>query len=206
MPPRPPADPEPELRPHVYDGIQEFDQRLPNWWLYTLYGTIVFAICYWFVYQISGVMGTDGEQLDGAIARIAAVKMASSIDVRNDDNFWEMSRNPVLVAAGKQTFDSLCVACHLPSLRGKSEIPTAVGPTSPTAPGCTAARRRKFSTPWPRVSSRKACPPGNPCSGRKKPRRLSPIFSVTISQGSPSPCRNRTRPEWSPSPMCSNHA
>src|SRR5450432_3763132 len=128
MPPRPPADPEPELRPHVYDGIQEFDQRLPNWWLYTLYGTIVFAICYWFVYQISGVMGTDGEQLDGAIARIAAVKMASSIDVRNDDNFWEMSRNPVLVAAGKQTFDSLCVACHLPSLRGKSEIPTAVGP------------------------------------------------------------------------------
>lgn len=128
MPPPPNSEPEPELRPHSYDGIQEFDQRLPNWWLYTLYGAIVFAICYWFVYQISGVMATDGAQLDAAIARLAAVKMASSIDVRNDDKFWEMSRNPVLVDAGKQTFNSLCVACHLPSLRGKSENPTAVGP------------------------------------------------------------------------------
>jgi len=126
--PPPPDDSGIKLREHSYDGIQEYDQRLPNWWLYTLYGAIVFWVVYWFVYMIAGLVPSDGARLDTEMARIAAVKMASSIDVSNDSKFWEMSRNAVFVDAGKQTFNSLCVACHLPSLRGKSENPAAVGP------------------------------------------------------------------------------
>jgi cytochrome c oxidase cbb3-type subunit 3 len=116
------------LRNHTYDGIQEYDQRLPNWWLYTLYGAIVFWVVYWFVYMIAGLVPSDGTRVDAEMAKISAVKMAGSIDVTNDKLFWEMSRNPVFVEAGKQSFQSLCIPCHLPSLRGKSENPTAVGP------------------------------------------------------------------------------
>jgi cytochrome c oxidase cbb3-type subunit 3 len=112
----------------VYDGIQEFDQRLPNWWLYTLYATIVFSIGFWFVHMTARVVPADGAQVDTAMARLAAAKLANSIDVTNDELFWQMSRNPVFTDAGKQTFQSLCVACHLASLRGKSENPGAVGP------------------------------------------------------------------------------
>lgn len=125
---QPPDDSGIPIRKHTYDGIQEYDQRLPNWWLYTLYGAIVFWVVYWFVHMIAGLMPTDGERVDAEMAKIAAVKMAGSIDVSNDDKFWEMSRNPVFVEAGKQSFQSLCIPCHLPSLRGKSENPTAVGP------------------------------------------------------------------------------
>lgn len=124
----PPGDHSPKLRPHVYDGIQEFDQRLPNWWLYTLYGAIAFSIVFWFAHMIARVIPSDGAQVDAEMARIAAAKMATSIDVNNDDVFWEMSRNPVFTDAGKQTFQSLCVACHLGSLKGKGENPAAVGP------------------------------------------------------------------------------
>jgi cytochrome c oxidase cbb3-type subunit 3 len=121
LPTPPPDDSGPKLRPHVYDGIQEFDQRLPNWWLNTLYGAIAFSIVFWFAHMIARVMPEDGAQVDSAIAEIAAVKMAASIDVTNDDLFWEMSRNPA-------TYQSLCVACHLASMKGKGENPGAVGP------------------------------------------------------------------------------
>ncbi len=123
-----PDGPDIKLRPHTYDGIQEYDQRLPNWWLNTLYGAIVFWVVYWFVHMIAAIMPADGALVDAEMARIAAAKMASSIDVGNDGKFWEMSGNPVFVEAGKQTFTSLCIPCHLPSLRGKSENPAAVGP------------------------------------------------------------------------------
>lgn len=126
--PPPPEDPGIKLRHHAYDGIQEYDQRLPNWWLYTLYGAIIFWVVYWFVYMIAGIMPTDGARVDAAMSRVSAAKLASSIDVTNDNLFWEMSRNPVFTDAGKQTYNSLCIPCHLPSLRGKSENPAAVGP------------------------------------------------------------------------------
>jgi cytochrome c oxidase cbb3-type subunit 3 len=124
----PPDDSGITLRPHTYDGIQEYDQRLPNWWLYTLYGAIAFSIVFWFAHMIAGVLPTNERKVDVRMAEIAAIKLASSLDVTNDALFWDMSRNPVFVDAGKQTFTSLCVACHLTSLKGKSESPTAVGP------------------------------------------------------------------------------
>ena len=128
LPPSSSDDSGVKLREHVYDGIQEYDQRLPNWWLKTLYGAIIFSVVYWFVTMIAGIMPTDGAQVDSEMARVAAVKLASSIDVTNDETFWQMSKTGLFVDAGKQTFNSLCVACHLPSMRGKSENPTAVGP------------------------------------------------------------------------------
>jgi cytochrome c oxidase cbb3-type subunit 3 len=128
--PQPPAggDHEDNLRPHTYDGIQEYDKRLPNWWLYTLYGSIVFWVVYWFAHQIAHIVPTDGASVDGEMSRIAAAKMASSIDVTNDDKFWEMAANPTFVEAGKASFQQNCVACHLVSMKGKAENPTAIGP------------------------------------------------------------------------------
>jgi cytochrome c oxidase cbb3-type subunit III len=125
---QPPSDQEDDLRPHSFDGIQEYDKRLPNWWLNTLYASIAFAIVYWFVYQTANIMPSDGSQVDAEMAGIAATKLASSLDVTNDKVFWEMSANAKFVDAGRQSYLSLCAACHLPSLKGKSENPGAVGP------------------------------------------------------------------------------
>lgn len=127
MPKTPTPPPEDPVRPHVYDGIQEYDKRLPNWWLYTLYVTIVFWVGYWGYYEWFRA-GPDSKQRVGlALAQIETEKLASNTTL-DDATLWQMSRNGAFVAAGKATFNSNCVACHLPSMRGKGENPTAIGP------------------------------------------------------------------------------
>lgn len=115
------------LRPHVFDGIAEFNKRLPNWWLLTFYGSIAFAVGYWFYFAQSGIPPTDTVKIDQEMERIEAAKLASA-PVVDDPSLWKMSRNAVFVDAGKETYNSMCASCHLPSLKGKHENPTAVGP------------------------------------------------------------------------------
>lgn len=115
------------VRKHVYDGIEEFNKRLPNWWLFTLYITIAFSIGYWFYYAQSGLPASDGDAVEAEIARIQTAKLTSDL-VIEDPNLWEMSRNEAFIASGKQTFDSLCATCHFTSLKGKTESPAAIGP------------------------------------------------------------------------------
>jgi cytochrome c oxidase cbb3-type subunit 3 len=166
--PPPPDDPGIKLREHSFDGIQEYDQRLPNWWLYTLYGAIVFWVVWWFVHMIAGLVPSDGARVDAAMAKIAAVKMATSIDVGNDAKFWEMSRNGVFVDAGKQTFTSLCIPCHLPSLRGKSENPTAVGPDLTDTAWIHGGTPKEIYTTVSKGVLAKGMPAWEPVLGQKK--------------------------------------
>ena len=116
----PPA--ENTFRPHVYDGIQEYNKRLPNWWLLTFYGSIVFAIGYWIYFAQSGIPLEDGLRVEQAVARIEAAKLAGNTAV-DDASLWAMSRNAVFVDAGRQTYKATCASCHGETLAG------AIGPS-----------------------------------------------------------------------------
>jgi cytochrome c oxidase cbb3-type subunit 3 len=115
------------IRPHSYDGIQEYDKRLPNWWLMTLYASIVFWVGYWSYYEWFRVGLTEEQNVTREMSKIEATKLASAPAVDNA-SLWKMSRNADFVAAGKVTFDANCAACHYASLRGKSENPASIGP------------------------------------------------------------------------------
>lgn len=121
--PPPPEDP---IRPHVFDGIAEYDKRLPNWWLYTLYLTIVFWVGYWSYYEWFRAAPGGPQVVDAAMAKIATDRLAAA--KLDDESLWQMSQNPAFVDAGKITYAANCAACHLASLRGKGESPAAIGP------------------------------------------------------------------------------
>ena len=107
------------LRPHTYDGIREFDKRLPNWWLMTLYVAIVFWIGYWSYYEWFRAGPSGQQRIEREMARIEAAKLAALAGSRLDDGtLWKMSRNPEVVAAGQATFTTMCASCHKESLRG----------------------------------------------------------------------------------------
>lgn len=109
------------LRDHSYDGIQEYDQKLPNWWLFTLYIMIVFFICYWIVYYNTTWLKSDAEKIDIYMAKLTALreseleKMVASL---TDQALWEKSREPAIVEQGKAIFLEKCQACHGPDLSG----------------------------------------------------------------------------------------
>ncbi|MGZ0657604.1 c-type cytochrome [Coraliomargarita sp. W4R53] len=106
------------LREHVVDGIQEYDQHLPFWWICILFGAITFSIVYWLVIDNRSFNGGVDEQLEVKLQAIAAKRLANSIDVTNDDLFWEMADSPQFVSAGQATFEGTCVACHGKELQG----------------------------------------------------------------------------------------
>jgi cytochrome c oxidase cbb3-type subunit 3 len=127
--PTPPDPNEHPLRPHTYDGIQEFDKRLPNWWLFTLYGAMVFAFVYWVYFHDSRVGLSDKDVLARDMAALEELRLQSSLGALDDARLWDMSRQDKHVEAGRATFQANCAACHLASLRGKEENPAAVGPS-----------------------------------------------------------------------------
>jgi cytochrome c oxidase cbb3-type subunit 3 len=95
---------------HVYDDIQECDNHLPNWWLYTLYGTVLFAIGYWFYFQVFQI----GEQPMTAWRREnleLAERSGQNVKV-TAGQLLDMSKDPSVLAEGRQVFASTCVACH----------------------------------------------------------------------------------------------
>jgi cytochrome c oxidase cbb3-type subunit 3 len=117
---------EPQLRPHVYDGIQEYDQKLPNWWLFTFYIAIAFFIFYWLAYYQFRLISTDQERLDQSMARITALRM-KELESINDAKLWTMSRDTQVIARGEATYKTICIACHGPDMMGKKSNPLLPG-------------------------------------------------------------------------------
>jgi cytochrome c oxidase cbb3-type subunit 3 len=113
-----PSDNGPVLRDHVYDGIQEYDQKLPNWWLFTWYITIVWFVIAWVAYYQLNLGDSGQEQVDKQIASIKAIQL-KELEKLNDDKLWAMSKDEKVVAAGAATFATTCVACHAPDLSAK---------------------------------------------------------------------------------------
>jgi cytochrome c oxidase cbb3-type subunit III len=108
----PPND---KLRPHVYDGIQEFDNRLPNWWLWTFYGAIIISVLYWFSWYNADMMEDDMAVLEAQMAKVEEARLAAAGEISNE-TLWQMSRNPGFVDAGREIYREKCLACHGPDL------------------------------------------------------------------------------------------
>ena len=105
------------LRPHVYDGIQEYNKRLPNWWLFTFYGAIAFSVAYWACYEWWRALPDQAAVVQAEMARIESAKLAAVANL-TDDALWQMSRNATFVEAGKGTFLANCAQCHKADLTG----------------------------------------------------------------------------------------
>ena len=112
---------------HSYDGIKEYNNPLPRWWLYMFYITIVFSIVYLILYpglgKFPGITGwTSAGQHEAEVVAhnekygpIFAKYAALPIE--------ELVNDPVPVGMGQRIFGTACVACHGSDGRGSPGYP-----------------------------------------------------------------------------------
>ena len=107
------------VMPHEYDGIQEFDNRLPNWWMWIMYGTLIFGVAYWIVFHTLELRDTPHERLAKVMAQAEEEQLARMEAAGIDNAFYvAMAENATKVESGRALFVKHCVSCHLEQGQG----------------------------------------------------------------------------------------
>jgi cytochrome c oxidase cbb3-type subunit 3 len=110
---------EPLLLDHEVDGIRELDNKLPRWWVWLFYLTIVFAVVYMAYYHVfaTGDLASKGQMVTEYQAEMkigAALKAAAMSKFEATIPSLKPSADPDVLARGKQIFLTLCAPCHRP--------------------------------------------------------------------------------------------
>ncbi|HKJ00355.1 MAG TPA: cbb3-type cytochrome c oxidase N-terminal domain-containing protein [bacterium] len=115
-----------ELLDHEYDGIREYDNPLPRWWLWLFYGTILFSIVY-IPYYLLGFGPSEAQMYQqemaeartefpqqAAMAPAAAAPGAQPGAAPAAPSIADpsMQGNMQAIAAGKEIFLANCKPCH----------------------------------------------------------------------------------------------
>jgi cytochrome c oxidase cbb3-type subunit III len=102
---------------HEYDGIRELDNKLPRWWVYLFYATILFAVVYLFGYHVIKWWPLQDAEYQKEMAVQSEIKKANPQPAIDLANMVPMTAAPDL-AAGKETFKKICSVCHGPDGQG----------------------------------------------------------------------------------------
>jgi cytochrome c oxidase cbb3-type subunit 3 len=105
---------------HDYDGIRELDNRLPPWWLYGFYLTIIVAGIYLYRFHVAHTGPGSGEEYATAVAN-ADQEVKEYLKKKGDlvdENTVTLLTSESDLAEGKTIFMKSCVACHKEDGRG----------------------------------------------------------------------------------------
>jgi cytochrome c oxidase cbb3-type subunit 3 len=104
-----------KLLEHEADGIQEYDNPSPGWWLGTFYVSVLFAIVYMFYYG----MNFGGDHVD----ELHAAQIRHRADVQawfaehpmvppTTEDLLAAAVDPEVLARGQAAFIKSCASCH----------------------------------------------------------------------------------------------
>ena len=128
-------DDDPNTTGHQWDGIEEFDNPMPRWWLWTFYATIIWGIGYTIAYPAwpmlsSATAGVLGWSTRGDVAaEIQAVDEANApINAKLEAaELTAIAGDPELgsyaVSSGSAVFKTWCAQCHGSGAAGAKGYP-----------------------------------------------------------------------------------
>ncbi len=119
-------DGDPETTGHSWDGIREFNNPLPRWWLWCLYLTIIWAVIYTIAYPAWPMISGATPELLGYSTRAEVAEDIERFEALNADLRAQMTdvelasvtrdEMPDLynyaIQSGASTFATWCSQCH----------------------------------------------------------------------------------------------
>jgi cytochrome c oxidase cbb3-type subunit 3 len=107
-----------ELLDSNYDGIQEYDNDLPLWWIYLFVLTVVFAVVYVVWLHFGG--GLDQEELFAAdmrayreqLARLEEQRRGGEASVDVGSVLLALAKDSAVLRQGENIYLGKCMACH----------------------------------------------------------------------------------------------
>ncbi|WP_323780084.1 cytochrome-c oxidase, cbb3-type subunit III [Leisingera sp.] len=126
---------DPNTTGHEWDGIEEFDNPMPRWWLWTFYATIIWGVLYTVAYPAwplingatAGVLGWSTRA--DAAAEILAVEEANApVNAKLEATdltaiAGDAGLNAYAVSAGSAVFKTWCAQCHGSGAAGAKGYP-----------------------------------------------------------------------------------
>lgn len=104
------------MQGHKYDGIREYDNPMPGWWVWLFIGCVAFAPVYMLGIGRLDFINTyedDLAQSQADLEEIRAAYAASAPSFQTDARaLEEFAEDPLNAAAGAETYATICAACH----------------------------------------------------------------------------------------------
>ncbi len=102
-----------ELREHEFDGIKEYDNPLPRWWVWIFWATIVATPIYIVYYHFGpGALVADEYQQEmDAYYELQREQLLALGEV-SEPVLRQLMENPAMLSAGEKIFIAKCVQCH----------------------------------------------------------------------------------------------
>ncbi len=97
------------VRPYKVDGIEEYDNPMPRWWVGLFYACIAFSVVYLGYYHFAGGPTLEDEytaEVSATATQLAASKPASDLPLS------ERLKSSEAIAQGKAIYDTNCFPCH----------------------------------------------------------------------------------------------
>jgi len=101
------------LLDHSYDGIQEYDNPLPRWWLAIFWASIIFAPLYVLYFHFGGGMLATERYDEEMIAFYdKQAEQLLALGEISEGTLVGLTADESMMNAGRKVFQSKCSTCH----------------------------------------------------------------------------------------------
>ncbi len=106
---------------HDYDGIREYDNPTPGWWVFLFVLSVVFSILYFTYYHVSPAGGASvKDNYESAVTADLKKQFGKMGELKQDDaSLMEYMGKADLMLIGKSVFKGNCVSCHAANGEGQ---------------------------------------------------------------------------------------